>query len=42
LEELRAWADRGACASTSDPNNANVLPAVRRPDDRNDATGGQP
>ncbi|TPG39160.1 DNA-binding protein [Sphingomonas koreensis] len=42
LEELRAWADRGACASTSDPNNANVLPAVRRPEDRNGATGGQP
>jgi len=41
LEELRAWADRGACASTSDPNNANVLPAVRRPEDRNGATGGR-
>jgi predicted DNA-binding transcriptional regulator AlpA len=31
LEELRAWADRGACASTSDPNNGTVPPAVRRP-----------
>lgn len=30
LEELRAWADRGSCASTSDPNNANVSPPVRR------------
>ena len=31
LEDLRAWADRGACASTSDPNNGSVLPAARRP-----------
>jgi predicted DNA-binding transcriptional regulator AlpA len=30
LEDLRAWADRGTCASTSDPNNDNVLPPVRR------------
>lgn len=30
LEELRAWADSGSCASTSDPNNANVSPPVRR------------
>ena len=41
LEELRAWADRGACASTSDPNNANVLPAARRRDDDAGARGGQ-
>lgn len=32
LEELRSWCDRGACASTSDPNNGTVLPAVRRPE----------
>ena len=32
LEDLRAWADRGACASTSDPNNGSVPPAVRRHD----------
>ena len=30
LEELRAWADSGSCASTSAPNNANVSPPVRR------------
>ncbi len=30
LEELRTWADRGSCASTSDPNNGNVSPPVRR------------
>ena len=30
LQELRAWADSGSCASTSDPNNANVSPPVRR------------
>src|SRR3546814_3120773 len=24
LEDLRGWADRGACASTSDPNNGAV------------------
>lgn len=30
IDELRAWADRGACTSTSDPNNNAVLPAVRR------------
>ena len=41
LEELRAWADRGACASTSDPNNANVRPAVRRSEDAADAPGGR-
>ena len=33
IEELRAWCDRGACASTSDPNNGSVLTAVRRPGD---------
>ena len=32
LEDLRTWADRGACASTSDPNNGSVLPAARQPD----------
>src|SRR3546814_6827784 len=31
LEDLRGWADRGACASTSDPNNGAVPPAARRP-----------
>ena len=41
LEELRAWADRGACASTSDPNNVNVLPAVRRAEDAVEAPGGE-
>lgn len=30
IDELRAWADRGACTSTSDPNNHAVPPAVRR------------
>ncbi len=33
LEDLRAWADRGACASTSDPNNGAVHPAARRSDE---------
>lgn len=33
IEDLRAWADRGACASTSDPNNDVVKPAIR-PRDR--------
>lgn len=32
LEDLRTWADRGACASTSDPNNGTVPPAARRED----------
>ncbi|QKR98272.1 helix-turn-helix domain-containing protein [Sphingomonas sp. CL5.1] len=30
IEDLRAWADRGACASTSDPNNGAVSPPIRR------------
>ncbi len=30
IEDLRAWTDRGVCASTSDPNNNAVPPAVRR------------
>lgn len=30
LDELRAWVDHGSCASTSDPNNANVSSPVRR------------
>ncbi|WGM45878.1 hypothetical protein KOAAANKH_00743 [Brevundimonas sp. NIBR10] len=32
LQDLQAWADRGAKASTSDPGVGVVLPA-RRPDD---------
>ncbi len=31
IEELRAWVDRGRCASTTDPNNGAVPPAIRRP-----------
>lgn len=30
LEDLQAWADRGARMSTSDPNAQTVLPAKRR------------
>ena len=30
LEDLQAWADRGARMSTSDPNAQVVLPAKRR------------
>jgi len=33
IEDLRAWTDRGVCASTSDPNNHAVPPAVRREND---------
>jgi hypothetical protein len=29
LEDLKAWADRGAKTSTSDPGTATVLPAKR-------------
>ena len=30
LEDLRNWAERGACDSTSDPNNDSVPPAGGR------------
>jgi predicted DNA-binding transcriptional regulator AlpA len=30
IEGLRAWVDRGQCASTSDPNNGAVSAAIRR------------
>jgi predicted DNA-binding transcriptional regulator AlpA len=41
IDELRAWADRGACTSTSDPNNHAVPPAVRRdPADTAEDHGG--
>jgi hypothetical protein len=30
LEDLKAWADRGAKTSTSDPGTGTVLPAKRR------------
>jgi len=31
LEDLKAWADRGAKTSTSDPGVGTVLPAKRHP-----------
>lgn len=31
IEDLRAWADRGTCTSTSDPNNGKVRPAAPQP-----------
>lgn len=42
LEDLRGWADRGNCASTSDPNNGAVSPPVRRTDTGQTAGGGRP
>ena len=39
IEDLRAWADRGACTSTSDLNNHAVPPAVRR--DADTASAGE-
>jgi predicted DNA-binding transcriptional regulator AlpA len=32
VEDLQAWADRGAKVSTSDPGVGDVLPAKRHPD----------
>lgn len=32
LDDLQAWADRGAKTSTSDPGVGTVLPAKRHPD----------
>ena len=31
LEDLKAWADRGAKTSTSDPGKGTVLPAKKHP-----------
>jgi predicted DNA-binding transcriptional regulator AlpA len=37
IDDLQAWADRGAKSSTSDPGRGTVLPARRHDDNR--ATG---
>uniref|UniRef100_B0SV52 Putative transcriptional regulator n=1 Tax=Caulobacter sp. (strain K31) TaxID=366602 RepID=B0SV52_CAUSK len=34
IDDLQAWADRGAKSSTSDPGRGTVLPAKRQDDSR--------